>query len=118
MAFRRGSGAKVVSDATEAAHSEQALKAFHTAGVKFIKTELALADTFCNIASTTTNGNTRERCLANVERAYKSCLYFLDELRVTDPEVRTIRLKLKQLNDRLLQLRGKNVRMFPSRKSG
>lgn len=71
-------------------------KYFH-ARLCFIETELDLASTFCHIAETTEDPNSRARNISNAEKASETAAAFLRDLSFDSGKVVRLRRKLHEL---------------------
>jgi hypothetical protein len=90
---------------------EEALKQHQEATFNFVSAELGLAETFCEFARNTRDRETRERNIANAERAYSAALYFSERVTGSESEITIIREKLAKVSRMLDE---SSLLMFPS----
>src|SRR3954463_2180019 len=93
--------------------SEQVLKSQQIATCTFINTELEVAETFFNLASSTSNPNTRERNLQNAERAYSAALHFSENLSGHPAELQQVTGKLERLRSKLDTVSTRKIHVVP-----
>jgi hypothetical protein len=71
------------------------------AGAAFLLTDLDVGMTFLDLATTSTNPQTRQRNRENAQKAYDAVLHFLPRVIFTEAETKAVHEKLELLRNRL-----------------
>jgi hypothetical protein len=93
--YETASGGQAVKDFSELQQETR------TAQFDFLMTDIAVGQTFLNVAETTRNATTRKRNVKNANDAFASVSRLGERLVMTVPEGVEFREKLKELGDRI-----------------